>query len=246
MQTTEQFLGAWSTYMFYGILSSIGLGILIFLYYELRVLKIRDYKEKYDFVNHYEIRYFWYAIVAMIISAGFAINTLGDDLILESGNRWFFVRIFISACFIVVGYFLFYSLIRIYYPRKLARRLQHLRTAPRLSPDGNLMRRLSEEEEDVHMEPSMIKEEEVQIVDYDVWIDEKTGYKKIEKYIIHEQSAECPECSYYTFVVAREEMGKSPTEAESGYVIEHLECTYCGYKERREVEVAKLSTNVAT
>jgi DNA-directed RNA polymerase subunit RPC12/RpoP len=95
------------------------------------------------------------------------------------------------------------------------------------------------------MERSMIQEEEVQVVDYDVWIDEKTGYKKIEKYIMHDQASECGECGYYTLMISTEEMGKAPTNNEPGYLIEHLECNYCGHREKREVVVAALSSNVA-
>jgi hypothetical protein len=245
METTDQHFGAWNQYMFYGVFVSIAIGALILIFYELRVLRIKDFKEKYDYVNLHEIKYFWYAIICFLTAGAFGINTIASKVILESGTKWFFVRVFISLSFIVVGYFLFHSLIRIYYPKKLAKRLSKYRHAPRYSPEGNMMRRLTEEEEDLHMEKSMIKEEEIQIVDYDVWIDEKTGHKKIEKYILNDQASECPECGYFTLVINSEEMGKAPTDAEGGYLIEHLECNYCGHKEKREVMVAKLSSNVA-
>ena len=245
METNDQHFGAWNQYMSYGIIASIAIGTLVFLFYEFNVLRIKDNKEKYDYVNLHEIKYFWYAVICFLVAGAFAINTIGSKVILESGTKWFFVRVFISLSFIVVGYFLFHSLIRIYYPKKLAKRLSRYRNAPRYSASGNIMRRLTEEEEDIHMEKSMIKEEEIQIVDYDVWVDDKTGEKKIEKYILNYQASECPECGYYTMVMHSEEMGKAPTDAEGGYLIEHLECNYCGHKERRDVAVAKLSSNVA-
>lgn len=245
METTDQYFGAWNQYMFFGIIASVAIGTLLLIYYEVRVLSIKDYKEKYDFVNRNEIKFFWYSIIFFLTSGAFGINTIASSVILDSGTKWFFVRIFISLSFIVIGYFIFHSLIKIYYPKKLARRLMKYRTAPRVSPAGNPMRRLTEEEEDIHMEKSMIKEEEIQIVDYDVWIDEKTGYKKIEKYVLNDQATECPECGYYTLVINSEEMGQAPTESEGGFLIEHLECGYCGHKEKREVVVAKLSSNIA-
>ncbi len=245
METTDQHFGSWNLYMYYGILASIAIGTLILLVYEFKVLRIKDYKEKYDYVNLNEIKYFWYAIICFLIAGAFAINTIASKVILESGAKWFFVRIFISLSFIVVGYFLFHSLIKIYYPKKLSKRLDRYRNSPRISPAGNVMRRLTEEEEDIHLERSMIHEEDVQIVDYDVWVDEKTGYKKIEKYILNDQATECPECGYYTLLIDSEEVGKAPTDSEAGYLVEHLECSYCSYKEKREVIVAKLSSNVA-
>lgn len=244
METTDAFLGSWNQYMFYGILASLALGVLILLIYEFNVLKLKDPKEKYDYVNLHEIRYFWYALVFFLLAGAFAINTVASDVIQEHGMRWFYVRVFISLCFMVVGYFSAHSMIKIYYPKKIARRLNKLRTAPRLSPEGNPMRRLTEEEEDVHMERSMIEEEEIQVVDYDVWLDEKTGFKKIEKYIIHDQMSECPECGYFTLTIASEEVGKEPTMSEPGFFIEHLQCSYCGHKEKREIMVSNLSTNI--
>lgn len=245
METASESFGTWNQYMYTGAAAAVLVGFLIFVYYELSVLRIKDYKGKYDFVNHHEIKFFWYSLICILIAGAFLINTVASTIVEEAGARWFFVRIFISLSFIVVGYFIFHSLLRIYYPRKLATRLHKLRTTPRISPAGNVMRRLTEEEEDLHMEKSMIEEEEVQVVDYDVWIDEKTGYKKIEKYIMHEQASECAECGYYTMIIQSEEMGKAPTSTDSGYLIEHLECTYCGHKEKREVIVSSLSSNVA-
>lgn len=244
MEISDSFLGLWNQIMFYSILASLALGVLALVIYEFNVLRIKDYKLKYDYVNLHEIKYFWFAMVFFLLAGAFAINSIGTDLIKEMGARWFYVRVFISLSFMVVAYFAVNSLLKILYPKKIARRLQKLRTAPRISPDGNVMRRLTEEEEDVHMEKSMIAEEEVQVVDYDVWLDEKTGYKKIEKYIIHDQSIECPECGFYTLVISSEEVVKKPTEAESGIIIEHLECKYCSHKQKREISVSRLSANV--
>jgi hypothetical protein len=245
METSTESFSAWNQYMYFGVVASIALGVLILVYYEFRVLRIKDFKLKYDYVNQHEIKYFWYAIICFLISGAFGINTIASQVILESGTKWFFVRIFISFSFIVVGYFIFHSIIRIYYPKKLAKRLHALRIAPRVSPEGNVMRRLTEEEEDLHMERSMIEEEDIQVVDYDVWIDDKTGFKKIEKYVMNEQASECPECGFYTLVIHNEEMGKAPTDNETGYLIEHLQCNYCAHKEKREVVVGTLSSNVA-
>ena len=244
METTANLI-PWDQYMYYGIAASMTIGVLFLIYYEAMVLRIKDFKEKYDFVNLNEIRFFWYAVISFLIAGAFAINTVASRIIAESGTKWFFVRVFISLSFIVIGYFVLHSLIRIYYPKKLAKRLHKYRTATRISPSGNPMRKLEEHEEDVHMEKSMIEEEEIQVVDYDVWIDDATGYKRIEKYIINEQTVECPECGYYTLIIGSEELGKAPTDSEAGYLIEHLECSYCGHREKREVVVSSLSSNIA-
>jgi hypothetical protein len=232
--------------MYIGAVGCVVIGVLIFLYHELKVFQIKDYKEKYDYVNLHEIRYFWYAVVAFICAAAFFFNTMGTEAIEKAGMRWFYVRLFIIASFVVIAYFVFFSLVRIYYPKQLAKRLDKLRNTPRLSPSGNVMRKLSESEEDHHLEASQIEEEKIRVVDYDVWVDDKTGYKKIEKYPISQRSEECSECGFYTLKITKEDVEKEPTQTEEGLLIEHYECSYCGHREKRELIVARLSTNVAT
>ena len=62
------------------------------------------------------------------------------------------------------------NLLRFYYPFFIERRLKALRYSPRINPaNGNFMKLLSEEEEDVHLEPGMQAEEELHSIDYDVW-----------------------------------------------------------------------------
>ena len=160
---------------------------------------------------------------------------------------WFYVRIFITVSFTVIAYFIFFSMVRIYYPRSVEKRLHKLRNTPRISPAGNPMRKLSEEEEDVHLEPSQIAEEHggVHSVDYDVWIDEKTGHKHVEKYLAYQHAEECPECGYVTLRIYREDVEKSPTQSEPGVLVKHYKCSYCNHRELREVIIARLADNVA-
>lgn len=97
------------------------------------------------------------------------------------------------------------------------------------------MKLLSEEEEDAHLDEGMIAEENVYSVDYDVWLDEETGYKQIEKYAGHLHAIQCPECNYQTFKVTREEIIRQPTATEEGELMKHYLCGYCGYKARKTV-----------
>ncbi|MFM7486201.1 MAG: hypothetical protein ACKO13_04685, partial [Cytophagales bacterium] len=72
-------------------------------------------------------------------------------------------------------------------------------------------------------------------VDYDVWIDEESGYTQIEKYSGHLHAIQCPECNYQTFKVVKEEITKAPSDAEEGELIKHYQCGYCGYKAKKAV-----------
>jgi DNA-directed RNA polymerase subunit RPC12/RpoP len=128
------------------------------------------------------------------------------------------------------------NLLKFYYPFFIERRLKVLRYQPRISPkSGKPMKLLSEEEEDAHLDEGMIAEENVYSVDYDVWLDEETGFKQIEKYAGHLHAIQCPECNYQTFKVTREEIIRQPTATEEGELMKHYLCGYCGYKARKTV-----------
>ena len=241
---TPSFLGAWDQYMIWTTFAFIGIGALILLYHEFRVLQIKDYKEKYDYVNLHEIRYFWYAMMVFVIAGAFYANSIGTGLIITKGFLWFYVRLFITVSFVTISYFIVYSMVQIYYPRYLEKRLVKLRNTPRTSPSGNLMRKLHEHEEDAHLDTNQISEQtSVHSVEYDVWIDDKTGHKKIEKYDTHQHAIECSECGYVTMKIDSEEIETKPTATEGGLLLKHYKCSYCRHREAREVVLAKLSDN---
>jgi hypothetical protein len=224
------------------------IAVLILLYHEFRIFQIKDYKEKYDYVNLHEIRYFWYAVMAMIFGVAFYLNSMASQIsqhIFANMETWFYVRTFLTVSFIIVAYFIFYSLVRIYYPRSVEKRLTKLRNTPRLSPDGNPMRKLTEAEEESHLEASQFAEQkEIHSVNYDVWLDEKTGYKKVEKYNEYQHSIECSECGYVTMKIASEELVKAPTTTEHGVLVQHWKCSYCNHREAKETSLTPLSANM--
>ena len=242
----NQFAAQWDNFMVIGTIAFAIISLIIFLYHELRIILIREFKEKYDYVTLHEIKFFWYTVITAIISATFISNTVLTEWALRKGLMWFSGRIFLTISLAVLVYFIFFSLVRIYYPRYMERRLTRLRNKPRISPDGNPMRKLSEAEEDVHLEADQIAQEgsEVHSVDYDVWLDEKTGFKKIEKYYSYQHAIECPECGYVTMKIQNEEVTKPPTETEAGELVKHYRCTFCSHRERKEVHLAKLADNV--
>ena len=103
------------------------------------------------------------------------------------------------------------------------------------------MKLLSEEEEDVYLDEGMQAEENVYSIDYDVWVDEETGYTKIEKYAGHLHAIQCPECNYQTLRVTKEEIVIEPTADTEGELEKYFDCGYCGYKTKKSFHVAKLS-----
>jgi hypothetical protein len=248
MEQIPDYVAVWDGYLPILAALSTAYAVLIFLYHEFRIFLIKDYKEKYDYVNLHEVRYFWYAVIGLIGAFAFYANALASRTqgIFANVETWFYVRTFITLSFLVIAYVMFYSLVKIYYPRYVEKRLIKLRNKPRTSPAGNVMRKLEESEEEAHLEASQFTEQEiVQSVDYDVWLDEKTGFKKIEKYVSSQHSLECPECGYVTLKITKEEIETPPTDESSGLLLKHYRCTYCSHREAHEVTIAPLASNVA-
>jgi len=208
------------------------LGILVVIGYIIKLSSVSGNKDKYDFINRHEIKTLWIASIILIIGACFFVNAN----VVELTTLWVFVRIFTTAMMGILVALIIQNLLKFYYPFFIEKRLKVLRYKPRISPKtGKPMKLLSEDEEDAHLDEGMIAEENVFSVDYDVWLDEETGFKQIEKYSGHLHAIQCPECNYQTFKVIREEIIKAPSYTEEGELMKHYQCSYCGYKARKTV-----------
>jgi hypothetical protein len=73
----------------------------------------------------------------------------------------------------------------------------------------------------------MQAEENVFSIDYDVWMDEKSGDIRIDKYPGHLQALKCNSCGFYTMRVVKEEITRHPTKESAGELIKHFQCSYC-------------------
>ena len=54
--TTNPFLEGWHTAMIIGAILMVLAGIALYFLHNLRVMSIKNYKDKYDFINTKEIR----------------------------------------------------------------------------------------------------------------------------------------------------------------------------------------------
>lgn len=232
----QSLLDTWNLYGHYIAYAIAGVGVLIFLGHLFKLLITSDYKTKYDYINMYEINLLWYSALLVIISGAVYSNTL----VSESGPLWFFVRIFVSTMFAIIAGVIIQNVLKFYYPFYIEKRLKKLRYSPRLSPDGRKMKLLSEEEEDVYLDEGMQAEEDAFSVDYDVWIDDESGYTKIEKYNGRLHALKCSECNYQTLKVNSEEIIQSPTIEEEGELMKYFSCGYCGHKQRKTFSITRL------
>lgn len=221
------FLNAWHDSMVILAIIMFALGIIFYLVYHLRVSLIKDFKEKHDFINRNEIKWGKWSLYAFGLGAAMIVNLYGAGKIKEMGV-WFFVRLFMSlACATMIGY-VGALILEYYYPTKLSKKLKKWRYTPRLNPKtGARMRLLSEAEEDVHLNEGMQAEENVFSIDYDVWIDEKTGDLKIEKYDGHLIALRCGNCGFHTMKVVREEIIEHHNDGSPSELIKHYQCSYC-------------------
>lgn len=229
----------WGKLVAYGL---AGVAMIVLLFHFVNLLSKRDYKKRYDFINKNEINNLWYTAVVMLFAIGIYINTL----VPEGELIWVLVRVFVTIMMGLIVGVIISNILKFYYPFYVEKRLKRLRYEPRVSPKtGKQMKLLSEDEEDVYLDEGMQAEENVFSVDYDVWIDEETGFTKIEKYAGHLIALQCPECNYQTLKVVKEEILESPTEADEGELMKFYKCDYCGYKERKAFRIAKIRSKEA-
>lgn len=229
-------LEAWNTYGQYLSYAIAGVGVLILLGHYLKLLTTGDYKSRYDYINMHEINLLWYGFLLILIGASLYTNTLRPN----TTWLWFFVWIFVTLMVAMIVGVVIQNVLKFYYPFFIEKRLKRLRYTPRVSPEGRKMKLLSEEEEDVYLDEGMQAEEDAFSVDYDVWIDEISGYTKIEKYNGRLHALQCSECNYQTLKVDREEVVQEPSETEEGELMKYYTCGYCGHKERKSFGISKL------
>lgn len=225
--SADTFLIFWHNAMMVGAIIMALSGIVIYIVHKIKISTLKEYKEKYDYISQKEIKNYKLIFLCLGLSVAMFINLYGRGELTQMGV-WFLVRLFISiAGGTLIGYVAF-LILDYYYPMVVAKELNKWRYMPRVNPKtGNTMRLLSEEEEDVHLEEGMKAEEDIFSVDYDVWVDEKSGDVRVEKYAGNLQALQCNSCGFFTMKVVREEIAREPVNGEPGELIKHYQCSYC-------------------
>lgn len=226
-------LNLYGRYLAYAV---AGAGILILLGHLLKLVTTKDFKARYDYINMHEINLMWYGLLLIIIGMALFGNTIAGT----TTWLWLSIRLFVSVMLAMIVGVVVQNVLKFYYPFYIEKRLKRLRYTPRISPDGRKMKLLSEEEEDVYLDEGMQAEEDAFSVDYDVWIDEDSGFTKIEKYNGRLHALQCPDCNYQTLRVDREEVIQPASDTEEGELMKYFTCGYCGYKERKSFTIARL------
>jgi len=239
--TYADFLSFWQVFALSLSVASVAAGIIIFLVHKIRFASIKDYKQKYDYIAAKDSKMTFSIIIAFSIALTLFINTVYNSTV-QISYVWFFVRMFIALCVGTLIVYISFLMMKFAYPTTLENKMKKWRYKPRVNKKtGNVMKLLSEEEEDVHLDEGMQAEENVFSVDYDVWVDEETEEVQIEKYPGHLIAYQCNSCGFKTMKLVKEEIVMTPTEYTDGEMIKNYQCSYCNSKRSKTVKVAKLS-----
>ena len=229
------FLAQWQQIVNVLVFVTLGIGVLNYIFFRINYASKKTYKEKYDLASEKETKKLLTGHILVAVALFLFCNTLEYET-MKLDPLWFFIRLFVSMCLGVLYGYIAQLILKFYYPSVLEKKLKKLRYTPRVNPEnGKKMKLLSEDEEDAYLDEGMQAEENVFSVDYDVWIDESTGYTKIEKYKGHLSALECDRCGFQTLRLVKEEVVKEPTDTEDGELFKEFNCSYCGRIKRKNV-----------
>jgi uncharacterized protein len=121
--------------------------------------------------------------------------------------------------------------------------LKKLRNHPRFSKvNGKPMRKLNEGEEDEFLQKGQITEEDIQSVDYDVWITDDADdililryEKRFSKY------SPCPECGFKAYYQSRSETIQAATYHSTGTRELSFSCKNCNYAHSKRETIPMLT-----
>lgn len=233
MEAAELNLSGWNAIAAVGATVSWLSSMAIIIFYQIRLRMLSSDKERYDYVNRYEVAFLWY--VALIVIVGGCLY--GNSAILDFSTVWLVVRGLLTVVLGIIMALVIRHLLRFHYPFYMEKRLRRYRYRPRMSPTGVPMRLLTEQEEDAYLDESMLAEENIFSLDYDVWKDEETGFVKVEKYAGYLHALQCPACTCQTMKIAREVVLKQPAHSEDGLLEKHYHCGYCRHTMRKTVRL---------
>jgi uncharacterized protein len=125
-------------------------------------------------------------------------------------------------------------------------KMKKLRDEPYICECGNAMVKLDETMDDEHLDKGQITEEQINSVDYDVWVCNSCQKQLIFKYENFSSGAEeCKSCHAKTLQQTTKEVVELATYSSSGYGYNHFACKNCGHtdKERYTIPMKEHSSS---
>jgi uncharacterized protein len=124
-----------------------------------------------------------------------------------------------------------------------ARRLrQRYRDMIRFSgKTSEIMRKLSEEDEDKYLSRGQVTEELVKSIDYDVWVTDKSDDVLVLPYKpIFSKYSKCPKCHYKTYYKVYDRQVVAPSYTSSGRGERKHECANCKHVDLKSYHIPRL------
>ncbi|MCM1020801.1 MAG: TPM domain-containing protein [Muribaculum sp.] len=108
--------------------------------------------------------------------------------------------------------------------------LRRTRTKRRKCPNcGATMKRLDEKADNAYLTPAQDAEEQLNSVDYDVWLCPQCGETDILPYIVKNSNFKiCPNCKARTLVFVGDRIIAKPTTSSQGQGVKQYVCKNCG------------------
>jgi len=66
-----EFIGVWHEIMIKGSIGLLAISFLLYLYHKIKLSTIKEYKDKYDYINHKEINTYRIAFILIGIAVAF-------------------------------------------------------------------------------------------------------------------------------------------------------------------------------
>lgn len=216
----------------------LSLSVFLFLIYLVQAQSFLSRTSKYKFVSQKESKAMRGAALILAASVAFyAVVLMGLSVNINAPVGYVFTGLFATGVGVALGYVL-WSYLSYYHPFILEKRLNDIRFSPMKSPiTGKPMTLLNEAQEDAHLSQEMIEEENNLSVDYDVWIDEASDYKVIERYDTRFHPLVCSSCNFRTLMERKQEIRVQPQQHVGGLLRKHYECTYCDHMESKDVNL---------
>lgn len=106
---------------------------------------------------------------------------------------------------------------------------------------GEIMRKLSEEDEDKYLSKGQVSEELVKSIDYDVWVTDADDDVLVLAYRpLFSKYSKCPKCSYKTYIKVYDRQVVAPTYYSSGKGERKHQCSNCNHVKRITYHIPRL------
>lgn len=239
----DQFLENWISITTIWAKIAIGLAGVVLVFYFLLLLTKRNLVKKHQFIGANEIKYLWFVGIILTIGITLYLNALLVGIHTRSEIILGFKTLVSIFGGFLIG-FIINTYLKVLYPAQVEKRLNALRFKQRFNPNtGHELRLLTEDEEDEYLSEELIKLEDASEYEYDVWLDEESGFTMIETYAGKLHMLICENCNYRTSQEYKQGVVKEPTENEPGIIIKYYKCSHCDNLQRKEVSIPSPYSN---